>query len=112
MAIIPEIGNGHIGAGAPWSRVDFANVAQMAAAGCRRYPSVPAVIFDDGMTIGREQLLLRARAFAGYLLRHSVKGERVAVMRIISRITGAWRLLNFIVANSTSPWRRSRTHCG
>ena len=80
MAIITEIGNGHIGAGEPWSRVDFANVAQMVAAGCRRYPSVPAVIFDDGMTIGREQLLLRARAFAGYLLRHSVKGERVAVM--------------------------------
>ena len=80
MAIIPEIGNGHIGAGAPWSRVDFPNVAQMAAAGCRRYPSVPAVIFDDGMTISREQLLLRAREFAGYLLRHTVNGERVALM--------------------------------
>ena len=70
----------HRDAGAPWSSVSFDTVVQMAAHGCRTNPEVPAVIFEDGLTMARRQLLERAQKFAGYLLRHTMPGERIAIM--------------------------------
>jgi acyl-CoA synthetase (AMP-forming)/AMP-acid ligase II len=58
----------------------FDNLVQMAAQGCRSYPNVPAVIFEDGLTITREQLLSCAQKFAGYLLQHTAEDDRIAVM--------------------------------
>jgi crotonobetaine/carnitine-CoA ligase len=70
----------HEDAGSPWSEVKAYTVVQLVADGCRAFPQVPAVIFEDGLTITRGQLLGRAQAFAGYLLDHTSSGERVASM--------------------------------
>ena len=47
---------------------------------CRQAPDVPALIFEDGVSVTRAQLWAEATSFAGYLSTRIAPGDRVAVM--------------------------------
>jgi crotonobetaine/carnitine-CoA ligase len=83
----------------------------MVAGACRRDPSVPAVIFEDGLAMSRDALLRRAQQFAGYLMRHTEPGERVALMldnRIECMIVFIALLLSERILVSVNPASRTR----
>jgi crotonobetaine/carnitine-CoA ligase len=47
---------------------------------CRADPSLPAIIFEDGITVSRARLWAEIESFAGYLAARIEPGDRVAVM--------------------------------
>jgi len=70
----------HLPAGAPWSGVPRMTVIDIAYAACTRNPERPALIFEDGLTLTRGELLERAERFAAYLHERVVPGDCVAIM--------------------------------
>ena len=47
---------------------------------CRQDPDVPALIFEDGVSVTRARLWAEVTSFAGYLSTRIAPGDRVAVM--------------------------------
>jgi crotonobetaine/carnitine-CoA ligase len=71
----------HENAGAPWSGVGAApNIVELARLGCERNPAAPALIFEDGLVLGRRELLDRVESFASYLKDRVSPGDRVAMI--------------------------------
>jgi carnitine-CoA ligase len=66
--------------GPPWSAVPFESVGEMVAQSCGRAPMQPAMIFEDGLVVTRQQFLDRIEHFAGYLATRTMPGDRIAVM--------------------------------
>jgi crotonobetaine/carnitine-CoA ligase len=66
--------------GPPWSAVPFESVAELVARSCARVPTQPAMIFEDGLVVTRQELLERIERFAGYLAKRTMPGDRIAVM--------------------------------
>jgi crotonobetaine/carnitine-CoA ligase len=47
---------------------------------CQAGPGIPAIIFEDGVTVSRARLWAETQSFAGYLATRIQPGDRVAVM--------------------------------
>lgn len=63
-----------------WSRISSETVIDLVAESCRRNPTVPAMVFEDGLKVTCQDLLTAAERFAGVLRGHCAPGERVAIM--------------------------------
>lgn len=70
----------HAECGPPWSAVGCGSVVELVDQACRRTPDVPAMIFEDGLVVTRQQLREQVERFGGYLARRTTPGDRVAVM--------------------------------
>jgi crotonobetaine/carnitine-CoA ligase len=70
----------HRNCGPHWSAVPCGSVVELVDRACRRAPAQPAMIFEDGLVVSRQQLLERVERFAGYLAARTTLGERIAVM--------------------------------
>ncbi len=70
----------HRECGPPWSAVACDSVIELVDRACRRAPAQPAMIFEDGLVVTRQQLLDEVERFAGYLAARTTPGERIAVM--------------------------------
>lgn len=57
-----------------------ADIVTLVAEGCAAAPDVPAIVFEDGVTVSRAGLAERVERFAGYLDDRLEPGERVAIM--------------------------------
>lgn len=47
---------------------------------CRKDPDIPALIFEDGVSVSRARLWAEIESFAGYLSSRIAPGDRVAIM--------------------------------
>jgi carnitine-CoA ligase len=56
------------------------DVVALVAAACRSDPDVPALIFEDGISVTRAELRDAVERFGGYLSDRLAPGERVAIM--------------------------------
>jgi crotonobetaine/carnitine-CoA ligase len=56
------------------------NIVELARLGCERNPGAPAIIFEDGLVLGRRELLNRVESFASYLKDRVSPGDRVAII--------------------------------
>src|SRR5262245_38067754 len=70
----------HGDCGPPWSAVRCGSVVELVEQACRRAPTQPAMVFEDGLVVTRQQLLDGVERFAGYLAVRTTPDERVAVM--------------------------------
>lgn len=70
----------HEQTGGPWSRITAPDIVSLLDAGCDTNPGAPALLFDDGLQIGRAAFRDRTERLAGYLGRFVGPGDRVAVM--------------------------------
>jgi crotonobetaine/carnitine-CoA ligase len=70
----------HRNVGPPWSGAPHLTTVELMRASCERFPDRPALLFEDGLTVTRRELLDRAEAFAGFLRERVSPGERVAIM--------------------------------
>jgi crotonobetaine/carnitine-CoA ligase len=70
----------HRDCGPPWSAVPCDSVIELVDRACRRTPAQPAMIFEEGFVITRQNLLDRVERFAGYLAARTMPGDSVAVM--------------------------------
>lgn len=66
--------------GPQWSGADVPTIIELVRRACTRFPSAPAMIFEDGLVVRYGQLLERAQQFAGYLQSRICQGERVAII--------------------------------
>ena len=70
----------HRDCGLPWSAVSCESIVALVDRACRRAPDLPALIFEDGLVVTRQQFLDQAERFAGYLAARTAPGDRIAVM--------------------------------
>ena len=70
----------HEGVPRAWSAVACSSVVEIAESACKRWPDRPAVIFEDGLVVSREDLLRRSLRFTAFIARNSSPGGRIAVM--------------------------------
>jgi len=56
------------------------DVVTLVRQACEREPGKPALIFEDGLIVNREQFLERVESFAGYLATRIKSGDRVVLM--------------------------------
>jgi crotonobetaine/carnitine-CoA ligase len=70
----------HEHAGAAWSAVPAGTVIELVRNACLSEPGRPLLIFEDGLTLTRGQLLDRVERFAGALRDRVRPGERVAIV--------------------------------
>ena len=56
------------------------DLIEVVRAACRSDPDVPALIFEDGVSVSRRRLWAETESFAGYLSTRIGPGDRVAVM--------------------------------
>jgi crotonobetaine/carnitine-CoA ligase len=73
-------GVGWLDVGEPWSAAPQQTVIQLVDEACGRWPDAPAMIFEDGLVVTYEDLLLASERFAGYLAERVQPGEAVAVI--------------------------------
>jgi carnitine-CoA ligase len=70
----------HQNTGPPWSGASSRTVVELIDHCCRRKPSKPVMIFEDGLVLTRQEFLDRAERFAGHLATQANPGERVAIL--------------------------------
>src|SRR5262245_50330682 len=70
----------HGDCGPPWSAVTCGSVVELVAQACGRASTRPAMIFEDGLVVSRQELLDGVECLAGYLAARTTPDERVAVM--------------------------------
>jgi carnitine-CoA ligase len=70
----------HNNAGAAWSHVSADTVVELIDNACRRNPTKPAMIFEDGVVVTREEFRDQTERFAYRLAGKITAGDRVAVM--------------------------------
>jgi crotonobetaine/carnitine-CoA ligase len=70
----------HPDCGAPWSAVPCDSIVELVVRACRRAPERAAMVFEDGLTVTRQQLLDAVERFAGYLAARTTQGDRIAIM--------------------------------
>jgi len=70
----------HRDCGPVWSAVSCDSIIELVDRACRRAPAMPAMIFEDGLIVTRQELLERVERFAGHLAGRTTPGERIAVM--------------------------------
>jgi carnitine-CoA ligase len=56
------------------------DLVELAREACRAQPDLPALVFEDGVSVTRERLWAEVESFAGYLGSRIEPGDRVAVM--------------------------------
>lgn len=84
-------------AGEPWSVCRSRTVIDHLVAGCARNPDVPILQFEDGLAVGRGQLLRLVAHLAGYLRNRVKPGDRVGV--VLSNRTEYMVALLAVIAN-------------
>jgi crotonobetaine/carnitine-CoA ligase len=60
--------------------VSCASIVELVDQACRRAPERPALIFEEGLAVTRQDFLDQIERFAGYLAGRTAPGERIAVM--------------------------------
>jgi crotonobetaine/carnitine-CoA ligase len=65
--------------GLPWSGVGDRTIVELVERAAKLDPDLPILEFEDGVTVTRRQLREEAERFAGYLLEHLRRGDRVAI---------------------------------
>jgi crotonobetaine/carnitine-CoA ligase len=70
----------HEHAGAAWSQVPETTIIELVRDACRRDPDRPLLIFEDGLTVTRRDLMTRVESFAAALRDRIAPGDRVAVI--------------------------------
>jgi crotonobetaine/carnitine-CoA ligase len=66
--------------GPPWSGLSCDTITELIETCCRRAPSQPAMVFEDGVVVTRGEFLEQAERFAGYLALRTTPGDRIATM--------------------------------
>jgi carnitine-CoA ligase len=56
------------------------DIIELVRDACRKDPNLPALIFEDGVSVSRARLWAEIESFAGYLSARIAPGDRVAVM--------------------------------
>jgi acyl-CoA synthetase (AMP-forming)/AMP-acid ligase II len=64
----------------PGSTAPGRDLIEVVRDACRTDPDVPALIFEDGVSVSRRRLWAETESFAGYLGARIGPGDRVAVM--------------------------------
>jgi acyl-CoA synthetase (AMP-forming)/AMP-acid ligase II len=67
-------------AGLPGSGPPARDLIELVRDACQADPGIPALIFEDGVSISRARLWDEVESFAGYLSSRIEPGDRVAVM--------------------------------
>ena len=67
-------------AGMPGGSPPARDLVELVRDACQADPGIPALIFEDGVTISRARLWADIESFAGYLSSRIEPGDRVAVM--------------------------------
>lgn len=70
----------HPDVGEMWSAVSCKTLLDLVGKSCERDPYRPALIFEEGLLVTRQEFLEHVEYFAAYLAMHVQRGERVAVM--------------------------------
>ena len=70
----------HEDVGEPWSQAPEMTIIELVSAACRRDPDRPLLIFEDGLTVTRRDLVTRIESFAAALRDHIGPGDRVAII--------------------------------
>ena len=96
-------------AGEPWSAAPSGTIIELVVEACRRDPDRPLLIFEDGLTMNRRELLDRIERFGGYLQGRIQPGDRVAIiLNNRAEFMIAWLALALPKATPFFPIRRSR----
>lgn len=66
--------------GAPWSAIQARNIVQVLVDAAQRAPDLPALRFEDGVTLTRRELSDAVARFAGWLRPRITPGDRVAIV--------------------------------
>jgi carnitine-CoA ligase len=69
-----------IDVGEAWSAVTQKTVIELVVEACKKWPSSPAMIFEDGLVVSYGELLDLSEAFAAYLSQRVSAHEKVAIM--------------------------------
>ena len=64
----------------PGSGPPARDLVELVRDACQADPGIPALIFEDGVSVSRARLWAEAESFAGYLGSRIEPGDRVAVM--------------------------------
>jgi carnitine-CoA ligase len=64
----------------PGSKAPEHDLIELARDACRANPDLPALVFEDGVSVSRERLWAEVESFAGYLGSRIEPGDRVAIM--------------------------------
>lgn len=67
-------------AGMPGGAPPDRDLVELVRDACRKDPDVPALIFEDGVSVSRARLWAEIESFAGYLSSRIAPGDRVAIM--------------------------------
>jgi carnitine-CoA ligase len=70
----------HKETGTAWSAVASETVIDLMVESCKRNPTEDAMLFEDGVSLSRADLLASSQRFAGWLASRVAPGERVAIM--------------------------------
>ena len=70
----------HEHAGAAWSQAPETTIVELVRDACRRDPDRPLLIFEDGLTVTRRDLMTRVESFAAALRDRIAPGDRVAII--------------------------------
>ena len=70
----------HEHAGAAWSQAPETTIIELVRDACRRDPDRPLLIFEDGLTVTRRDLMTRVESFAAALRDRIAPGDRVAII--------------------------------
>lgn len=65
--------------GAPWSAIRARNIVEVLVDAAQRAPDLPALRFEDGVTITRRELCDAVARFGGWLQPRIAPGDRVAI---------------------------------
>jgi crotonobetaine/carnitine-CoA ligase len=67
-------------AGLPGGDPPDRDLVELVRDACRQDPEIPALIFEDGVSVSRARLWAEIESFAGYLSGRIAPGDRVAIM--------------------------------
>ena len=70
----------HQTAGVAWSQVPETTIIELVRDACQRDPDRPLLIFEDGLTVTRRDLVTRVETFAAAVRNRIAPGDRVAII--------------------------------
>ncbi|HCU96291.1 MAG TPA: acyl-CoA synthetase [Actinobacteria bacterium] len=70
----------HQNAGVAWSQVPETTIIELVRDACQRDPDRPLLIFEDGLTVTRRDLVTRVETFAAAVRNRIAPGDRVAII--------------------------------
>ena len=70
----------HQNAGVAWSQAPETTIIELVRDACQRDPDRPLLIFEDGLTVTRRDLVTRVETFAAAVRNRIAPGDRVAII--------------------------------